>query len=94
MSVMIFNIFVLRKYRLIFELCDYSILFLSTPGVVSVKTGGDQFAVKYKLKSVTLLFSTNGFFVLVLRIFSFHLFLIIIGYFRSSFCLLDKLSHY
>ena len=33
---MTLNVFVLRKYRLIFELCQYFILFLSTSGAVSL----------------------------------------------------------
>ena len=42
MCVMTLKIFVLRKHRLIFELSHYFILFLSTSGAVSVKTGRNQ----------------------------------------------------
>ena len=39
MSVMTLNLLVLRKHRLIFELCFYFIFFLSTSRAVWVKTG-------------------------------------------------------
>ena len=60
MSVITLNVFVLRKHRLNFKICHYFNLFLSTSGVVSVKTGRNQFLVGYKLMSVTVLCSTNG----------------------------------
>ena len=71
MSVMTLNIFVLRKHRLVFELCHYFILFLSTSGAVSVTTGDNQILVGFKLMSVTVLCSTHGLFGLIQRLFDF-----------------------
>ena len=63
--------FDLRKYCCIFELCHYFTLFLSTSGVVSVKRDSNRLPVCHTLMSVTFLYSTNEFFVLVLHVFSF-----------------------
>ena len=71
MSVMTLNVFVLRKHWLTFEHCHYFILFLSTSGAVSVKTGRNQFRVGYRLITVTVICSTNGLFVLMTRLFNF-----------------------
>ena len=49
MSVLTLNLFLLRKCRLIFEFRRYFIIFFSTSGAVSVKTGRDQFLVGHKL---------------------------------------------
>ena len=54
MSVLTLNIFLLRKCRLIFEFCRYFIIFFSTSGTVSVKTGRDQFLVDHKLILLTV----------------------------------------
>ena len=54
-----------------FELCRYFILFLSTSSAVSVRTGGNLFPVSYKLRSVTVLNSTIGFFILTLGVLIF-----------------------
>ena len=48
-----------------------------------MKTGINQFPVRYRLMSVTVLCSTNGLFVLILRFFNF-LCLCMIAYFMSS----------
>ena len=66
MSLLTLKIFVFRKYRLIFAHCHYFTLFLSTSGTVSVKTGEKHFPVSYDLRSEMVLYSTNGFFVLIL----------------------------
>ena len=71
MSVMNLNIFVLGKYRWIFELCHYFILFLSTSGVVPIKWEGNRNSVSCKLMWVTVLFSKDSFLILVIRVFSF-----------------------
>ena len=71
MCVMTLKIFVLRKHRLIIEISHYFILFLSTSGAVSVKTGKNQFPVDYKLMFVTVLCSSNGLSVLILCLFIF-----------------------
>ena len=62
-TVMTLNIFVLRTYLRIFELCPYSILFLSTSGASSVKTSRTYLPLSNKLVSVTVLYSNNGFFI-------------------------------
>ena len=82
MSVLISNKTVLRKYRLIFELCHCFILILSTSGAASVKIGRRQILLDYNLIFVTVLCSTNGLFVLIGRFF-FFLFLRMIAYFTS-----------
>ena len=64
---------VLRKSRGIFELYHYSLLFRSNPDVVSIKKGRNSFPVSYSLMSVTVLFLTNCFLVLILRVFIFFL---------------------
>ena len=70
----------------------YYILFLSTSGVVSVKTEDNQFPVCYK--PLTVLYSTNGFYILYYGFWVFLLILIVIAYFMSSFCFLVGLSQY
>ena len=55
---MTMNIFVLRKSRLIIELCHYFIFVLSTSGTVAVKTGENQLLVGYKFGSVLVLYNT------------------------------------
>ena len=58
MSVKSLKIFVSRKQGLIFEICHYFVLFLSTLGAVSVnsvKTGRNQIPVCYNLMSYTVL---------------------------------------
>ena len=68
LSVLTLNKFVLRKHRLVFELCDYFNFFLSFSGAVSIKTRRKQLFVGYKLISVTVLCSTIGLFVLIPRL--------------------------
>ena len=90
LSVMTLNICVLRKHQLLFEFCQYFILFLSTLRAVSVK-GRKQYPVGNKLMYGKFSCSTIGFFVFILRLFNF---LSITAYFMSSFCFLFILSHY
>ena len=47
-SAMTLNIFVLRKHLLIFDFCQYFILFFSALGAVSIKNYRNQFHVDYK----------------------------------------------
>ena len=54
MSVLTLNIFLLRKYRLIIEFCRYFIIFFSTSGAVSVKTGRNQLLVGHKIILLTV----------------------------------------
>ena len=71
MSGMTLNIFVLRKYRGIFELCHYFIVLLSTSGAISVKPGRKGFALSYTLQSVKFSYSTKGFIIFVILVFIF-----------------------
>ena len=89
--VMTLKILVLRKRRLISELCHIFILFLSNLGAVSEKTGRNQSLVGYNLIFVRVFCSTNGLFVLILRLF---IFFCIIAYFMSSFCFLVDISFF
>ena len=68
---MTLNIFVLRKNRRVFKLCHYFIVFLSISGAVSVKKGGNRLLVSNNLMVVTVCYSANGFFILVLCVFIF-----------------------
>ena len=86
MSQLTLNVFVLRIYRRIFALCHY-FLFFSTFGVISVKTGRNGVPVKCKLLFVVVLGLTNGFLVLILRIFKKHfLYSVINAHFIGSVC--------
>ena len=93
-SVMTLNRTFFRISRWIFELCHYFfLLFLSTFGAVSVKTGRHGLPMVFILMSVTSLYSSNGFFILVLRVFIFFKFLsscIFYEFILSRF----ELSHY
>ena len=84
MSVMTLNIFVLRKYRWIFELCLYFILFLLNLGVLSIETGGNRLPVSYKLMPATVLYSTIRFLFWynAFSVFFFQ-FLVLIAFFES-----------
>ena len=70
-----------------------TLLFLSTLGVVSVKTIRIQFSVDYKLMYVTVLRSTNGLF-LILRLFNFFIFEHNCVLYEFNFCFLVELLHY
>ena len=73
--------FVLRKYQWIFESWLNFVLFLSTSSALSVKTRGNRFPASCRSMSVTVLCSTNGFFVLTLRVFIFFKFRSITAFF-------------
>ena len=79
---MALNVFVLIKYRWIFEFCHYFILFFSIWDASQEKTDRNWRPVSYKLMLVTILNSTNDFFILVLRVFNFSL---IFGYHNCIF---------
>ena len=70
---MTLNMFVLRKYWLIFNFCHY-FLFFSTSGAVLVRIFRHRFPVGYKIMSLTVLHSTNGL-VLIPLVFNFFLIL-------------------
>ena len=91
LSVITLNIFVLRKHRLVFELCDYFNFSLSFLGAVSIKTRRQRLFVGYNIMSVTVLCSTNSLFVLILLLFNL---LSITAYFLSSDCFLVVLWLY
>ena len=73
MSVMILNLFVLRKYRLIFEFCHYFFLFLSILGAHSVRKAKNRFPKGFNTIFVIVLCLTNGIFVLTRRLFIFFI---------------------
>ena len=89
------NIFLLRKYRPIFELRHCFILFLSISDTVSVKASRNWILVSYKLMLVMALHSTNGFFCLIIRVFNiFQIFRAQLHILWVHFRFLVKLSHY
>ena len=80
------------------KICHYFLLFLSTSGALSVKTGGNRLPVIYKIKSATvfyiqLMVSLIRYYAL--RVFKFPFtFWKVIAYFVSSSCFLVEIPHY
>ena len=74
MSAITLNIFVLRKYRRIFELCKCFILFLSISGAISIKTGKNRLPVSFKIMSLTVYIQLMVF-VLILSVLNFFFFI-------------------
>ena len=79
------NTIVLRKYRLIFELCHNFYLIFFNFGHTLSKNRLKPIFVGYKLIFLMDLCSTNGLFLFTLGVF---IVLSVIAYFMSSFCFL------